>query len=413
MPEFQRILEAYGVEEKLPSVLRCFNLTNETYKVMAKLASVLAENIDTVLNRFYAFMLRPEILIFFQGEDQIKRLKAKNRVSFVETFTPPIDEKYLIGRLKIGYKHFQINLPSQIYWGGLLHFEKVLTELWREQFPDPKELYQAMRVTQTIVSIEGSLTTEAVYLCQQIDLQQKEQGTRNLIRVISHDIYNPLSVIMGYCKILQSSLAKPQEKKQIDRIRGNAEHIDLIIRDAREILSFTDRNESLDLKPQNIESIFGEVQDLFQQRLEEKNIALKIVKEEKGAAHNGSCLILGTKTGLLHTVFANIVSNAIKFSHPNSSITLSQTCYDDRIVVEIQDQGTGIADDQLRNLFDPQKTLSQTGTLGEKGTGFGIPLVKAYMDKIGGKITVTSRHQSRFPESSGTTFKLEFTRTLG
>ena len=60
----------------------------------------------------------------------------------------------------------------------------------------------------------------------------------------------------------------------------------------------------------------------------------------------------------------------------------------------------------LNNIFSTQKQTSLPGTKGEKGTGFGMPLIKKYIERYNGKIKVSSKHETEFPDKHGTTISI-------
>lgn len=74
----------------------------------------------------------------------------------------------------------------------------------------------------------------------------------------------------------------------------------------------------------------------------------------------------------------------------------------DKVVATIRDQGLGIPALLLEDLFDATKKANRPGTSGEKGTGFGLPIVKAYVEKFGGMIKVDSKCRQEFKANSGT-----------
>ncbi|MBI9031904.1 PAS domain S-box protein [bacterium] len=101
---------------------------------------------------------------------------------------------------------------------------------------------------------------------------------------------------------------------------------------------------------------------------------------------------------MISTVVRNLVSNAIKFSHPKSKITLSSVIENDLILVSVRDYGVGIPSSKLDTLFDPKEITSTMGTCKEKGTGLGLVLCKNFVEMNHGSIWVDSI------ENEGTTF---------
>jgi signal transduction histidine kinase len=81
------------------------------------------------------------------------------------------------------------------------------------------------------------------------------------------------------------------------------------------------------------------------------------------------------------------------------------TAYEDRnlVHIEVQDYGVGMSEKFLNNLFEFEASFTTLGTSGERGTGFGMPLVKNYTEIFGGKVQATS---SQNKEASGTCIRV-------
>ncbi len=94
---------------------------------------------------------------------------------------------------------------------------------------------------------------------------------------------------------------------------------------------------------------------------------------------------------LLSTVFRNLISNAIKYSHINSTVIITAKAIDDKIEVEISDTGIGISRFNLNKLFQIDNEFHSLGTANEAGTGLGLILVKDFLDRLGGTVQVESK----------------------
>lgn len=93
---------------------------------------------------------------------------------------------------------------------------------------------------------------------------------------------------------------------------------------------------------------------------------------------------------MLQTVVRNLLSNAIKFSHPHSMVQMVVKKYSKQVQVSVIDQGVGISDYDSEKLFDTEAAFTSKGTANEQGTGLGLLLCKAFIDKHGGKIWAES-----------------------
>ncbi|MCU0793925.1 MAG: ATP-binding protein, partial [Opitutaceae bacterium] len=100
---------------------------------------------------------------------------------------------------------------------------------------------------------------------------------------------------------------------------------------------------------------------------------------------------------------------AAKFSHPGGRLEITGEEHD-TIRLHIRDHGIGILAALLPNLFEVTKGASRPGTAGERGTGFGMPLVRKFVHLFEGRIHVESRDESLHPGDSGTVFTIDFHR---
>jgi two-component system, sensor histidine kinase LadS len=100
---------------------------------------------------------------------------------------------------------------------------------------------------------------------------------------------------------------------------------------------------------------------------------------------------------MVRSVFRNLLTNAIKFTKPNGTISLNAYGVDNKIIVSVADSGVGIPEKNRSKLFTISSVATQ-GTRQEKGTGLGLLLCKEFVEKNGGTIWFESE------EGKGTTF---------
>jgi signal transduction histidine kinase len=109
---------------------------------------------------------------------------------------------------------------------------------------------------------------------------------------------------------------------------------------------------------------------------------------------------------LANQVFNNLISNAIKFSYPDSNIVVTATRESEVTTLRVADQGIGMPPELMARLFDLDAKTTRPGTDGEPGTGFGIRTVKSFVDLFGGEIEMSSRAEDLHPHDHGTTVSL-------
>jgi signal transduction histidine kinase len=104
-----------------------------------------------------------------------------------------------------------------------------------------------------------------------------------------------------------------------------------------------------------------------------------------------------------NSVINNVVSNAIKFSHEGDIIRIDvQHLPEGNVCISVRDQGIGIPDSVMQALFGFEVQTSRTGTKGERGTGFGMPIAKLLLEKMDGSIAVKSKVMTKGSDDHGT-----------
>jgi signal transduction histidine kinase len=124
------------------------------------------------------------------------------------------------------------------------------------------------------------------------------------------------------------------------------------------------------------------VVQLFLSHADQKKITL--------CNHIPETVVVYADTNMISTVVRNLISNALKFTDIGGRIDIFATQNTHKVEVVVQDTGTGISEEDLPHLFRIDKKLSRTGTVGEKGTGLGLPLCKDLIEKNGGGVWVES-----------------------
>ncbi|HEX7192272.1 MAG TPA: sensor histidine kinase, partial [Thermoanaerobaculia bacterium] len=104
----------------------------------------------------------------------------------------------------------------------------------------------------------------------------------------------------------------------------------------------------------------------------------------------------------LRQILNNLIVNAIKFSPVRTKVTIRVLGAGERPSLEIEDQGIGIAPEDLATIFNPFATIGRFGTAGEKSIGLGLAIVKQLVDLHHGSVSVKSE------SGRGSVFRVEF-----
>lgn len=235
--------------------------------------------------------------------------------------------------------------------------------------------------------------------------KKEKESLQTLVHVVCHDIASPLSVIMGSCELAFKEKATEKIRQQCwARVNRASKSIDLIIKKVKKLQAAKSGKTKISLEKVNLETVFEEVKFNLIDRANEKELNLEFSLEKEDST---DLVVIADETSLIYDVVINLVSNAIKFSPRNSTISISaRRCNDrGRIEIEVTDRGVGIPEDILPVIFLESSRTSRRGTENEAGTGFGMPLTKFFIDQYGGDIQVKSQEQKKSSPSDehGTT----------
>lgn len=225
------------------------------------------------------------------------------------------------------------------------------------------------------------------------ELEELNNHKENILAIVSHDLRSPLSGIIGAAKYLSSNFEKmpnSEVKEMLDLLHKSSKDelnmLDYLVEWAR-IKYATDAFSPKKIKLIGyVQKIFDKLNDAAQ--LNTINLHHEIEENESVFA-DGKMLL---------SVLQNIVSNAIKHSNAGGKITISAKRKEDKVIVEIKDNGIGMSKEILEKLFTPQMNILASARKKNKGAGIGLLLVKGFLEKNDGEIWVEST------EGVGSTF---------
>lgn len=256
------------------------------------------------------------------------------------------------------------------------------------------------------IALETVNMTENERLQKLVDERTKELNrslaeNENLLKVVLHDISSPLMTMKFYM-----SYIKPENLnlENLEKAKKSQAAIEKIILDTKNRYALKN-NRKNHLVPVGIDDCFNEVRLIFGPKLEKKNISLVFNNQLSPETK-----VLADQTTLTHSVLSNLVSNGLKFSYPNSVIHVTAKEKDNNIILEVKDQGPGIPADVLQNLNDNIQHDSSIGTAGELGTGFGLSIVKSFVDSYGGQMEFDSKLIHHHPQEHGTNIRITLDR---
>ncbi|MEE2745188.1 MAG: hybrid sensor histidine kinase/response regulator [Bdellovibrionota bacterium] len=230
------------------------------------------------------------------------------------------------------------------------------------------------------------------------ELIEKQNAERQeLIHILCHDLSNPVVGIIGILELLDEVKTLEEAKKFFNYLKIGADNAFGIIEMIRKIQLLDERQNSLTLKRVNLLEVFRECLNIIYLRAKKKNIKINLDVDE------GHYVIV-EKTSFINSVLINLLTNSLKFSDSGSSIEVSSSIENDKVKIKITDFGIGMSEKLLENIFDMSEETSRRGTEGETGTGYGMPLVRKFINQYGGKLLIKSSEEQ---EDHGTVVTIE------
>jgi CheY-like chemotaxis protein/anti-sigma regulatory factor (Ser/Thr protein kinase) len=217
------------------------------------------------------------------------------------------------------------------------------------------------------------------------ELHEKAAEAETLLHILCHDLQNSIGAAQGYLSLIDGADLAGGSVAYVADTRATVDRAMLIIDHVRELRALMSGKRTLALRPVTLRDCFGAVASVFHLRLAEKRIALKYPRDA-----SADLAVTVDEISFVSGVLSNIVSNAIKFSHPKSTIAFTVADLGDTVRISLRDDGIGMSPVLLGNLFRTDQPTSRPGTAGELGTGFGMPLVKRYVELFGGTVAVES-----------------------
>lgn len=204
--------------------------------------------------------------------------------------------------------------------------------------------------------------------------------------IMAHDLKSPFNSIVGLTEILAEQL-KEKDFENVEKIG------ELIVGSSHRALDLlTNLLEWSRAQTGTIpfEPGFREIVSLVDDSLElvSAQASLKSIRIEKNLPP--ATLIYCDKS-MIGTILRNLISNAIKYTHPGGQISISLTEEKDQVIISVSDTGIGIEPDRITTLFKIGEAFSTPGTNNEKGTGLGLILCREFIEKHHGKIWAESK----------------------
>ncbi len=218
------------------------------------------------------------------------------------------------------------------------------------------------------------------------ELEDLHSKKNFLFSIIAQDLKSPFQSLIGYTDLLANELdALDENEIRMFSIALN-KNAKIYFNLLEGLLSWaTIQTQSENFSPKELEllTIVNDAINILEHNASQKGVQLL---NEIPAG-----LLVKADSDMLSIILRNLISNSIKFSYPTGKIKIIVSYSDDKVAICIVDNGRGIQEEYLKDLFKFEKIYSSSGTRGEKGTGLGLTICKDLVEKHGGSLWAISK----------------------
>lgn len=242
-----------------------------------------------------------------------------------------------------------------------------------------------LQVTGTVCvlkNISQEKQIEQFWKQESENAQKKNEAQADFLASMSHEIRTPMNGILGLSTLLQKTNQTDLQSQYTKAILRSARSLVTLMNDILDQSKIENGQFSLNMQIFKLDDLLNDIQLFYEPLFQEKNLKLII-----DADNLKNCLLLSDASRLRQIIF-NLLSNALKFTTAGH-VKLSLSREVDRLKVSIKDQGCGMNEIELENLFKKYFQTQQGKRAG--GTGLGLHICKQLVDAFNGQIKVNSK----------------------
>ena len=221
---------------------------------------------------------------------------------------------------------------------------------------------------------------EEVIRSQYERLKESDKMQKEFINIASHEMKTPTQAILGFSNLLETH---PEKKMEINQgIKRNAARLQRLTNDILDVTRIESHTLKLNKETFNLNDLISHIIEDYRNQIDNVHIQLMHNSDKTNDYNeNNNLVVVEADKSRLTQVISNLLSNSIKFTNSEGSISVRSEKKDSHVIVSVKDTGTGIDPEIMPKLFTKFATKSQTS-----GTGLGLFISKSIIEAHGGKI---------------------------
>ncbi len=216
-------------------------------------------------------------------------------------------------------------------------------------------------------------------------LEELQAQKEELFAIAIHDIKNPAAAIRSYLELIKSYDLNAVEQNEImESMIRSSEHIVELAHEMTSVIAQTKPEPMLNMQMSSLKNIIDSVYT------QNKGYA---IKKQINLLNKSSIDIpeINLDPAKIEEVIDNLVNNALKYSPPNTTVTIHTFFTKDKVTVEVTDSGVGLSEDDVKKAFQKGVRLTPKPTGNEPSSGLGLWIVKKIIEEHGGRVFIKSK----------------------
>ncbi len=308
---------------------------------------------------------------------QYYRVNAGTRNVPIVVLSSKEDPAVKAKAFSLGANDYIVKLPDQAELLARLHYHASAYENLKERAQVFRQLKENQ---QALVKLNKQLEQE------QQELKKLNEVKNRFLSIAAHDLRNPLSAIRCFAEFLTEpdmGTLNEEQCELVDNIGSTSNSMLMLVNDLLDVSVIESGRLQLALGEYDVRELVTNVVHLNHIVAQHKQINVTLQ-----CAIDQAMQVFDRER--LRQVVDNLISNAVKYSPPNTTVQVQLRIQGARIQLVVKDQGPGIPEDEQQNLFQTFGKTSVQPTAGEKSIGLGLALSKRMVDAHGGVIRVES-----------------------
>jgi PAS domain S-box-containing protein len=265
--------------------------------------------------------------------------------------------------------------------------------LMKQLLVDEHVLFETVHVTKNGTHIPVEVSSRLfkcngrptiLSVARDISLRKhQEQQRADFLAMLTHDIRNPLGVILGYTEMLLEDAQErgtAETEKYLEHLKSNVLTLHALVTNYLDLSQIEAGQLTLTQRPVAINSLLRQVEQQYEIEARRRRIRVRLRLQDDLSPVTGDALAL-------ERVFANLLNNALKFTPSRGRVTIRSFQLGNEVMVSVTDTGPGIAPAELPTLFQKYRRVTAWS---QEGVGLGLFIVKTLIDAHKGRVEVES-----------------------